>query len=225
MINFSDVERIKLKGKVDVFLSKGPTPEEGKWNNQDLKVVLQSYKRAGDMAIPKYKEGVLLRYVETCGRVVTYQDAVVTDVDSRLVNPNSTVTTQKNFAAAALEEEPPALDPALVPTHVHGVIINNETEDRIAASAAILALDPAARTGRPQDDTEEDTTLPPALTRATAAPAWDEDDTALGPANSALYSRPRPMDKTLEDVHLPSFEVESEVESSDEESVFDMMGL
>jgi hypothetical protein len=33
------------------------------------------------------------------------------------------------------------------------------------------------------------------------------------------------MDETFEDVHLLSFEVESEVESSDEESVLDLMEL
>jgi hypothetical protein len=57
----------------------------------------------------------------------------------------------------------------------------------------------------------------PVLTRATAAPAWDKDDTPLGPAHSALYRRPRLMDETLDDVYLPSFQVESEAESSDEE--------
>jgi hypothetical protein len=55
-------------------------------------------------------------------------------------------------------------------------MIDSETEDRITASTAMLALDPAARTDRPKDDTEENTTLLPALTRATSDPAWDKDD-------------------------------------------------
>jgi hypothetical protein len=145
------LERIKLKGKVDVVLSKGPTPEEGKWKNQDLKVTIQWYKRAGDIAMPKNNEGLLLRYRETCGHVVTYQDAVVTGVTPHLANPNS---TEKNFAAVALGEEPPdialALAPALVTTPIHGAMVDSEAEDRIAASTVILALDPAAQTGRPK---------------------------------------------------------------------------
>jgi hypothetical protein len=139
-----------LKGKVDVVLSKGPRSEKSKCNNQDLKVVIKWYKRAGDMAMPKNKEGLLLSYLETCGHVVTYKDPGFTDVDPRprQGNPNSTVTTHKNFAAAALEEGPsniaPALAPTLVPTPDHGGMINDKTKDRNAASAAILALDPAA---------------------------------------------------------------------------------
>jgi hypothetical protein len=84
------LERIKLKGKVDLVLSKGPTPEEGKWNNQDLKAIIQFYKRAGDMAMPKNKEGLLLRYRKTCGCIVTYQDADVTGVTPHLKNLSST---------------------------------------------------------------------------------------------------------------------------------------
>jgi hypothetical protein len=79
--------------------------------------------------------------------------------------------------------------------------------DQITASTTILALDPAAQTGRPKDYTREKHTLPPALTHATAAPDWDEDDTPLGPDDSALYGRPRPMDETLDDVYLPSFQI------------------
>jgi hypothetical protein len=150
----------------------------------------------------------------------------VTGITPHMSNPNS---IQKNFSAAVLGEEPPALAfapaPALGTTHAHGAMVDSETEDRIAASTTILALDPAAHTSRAKYDAEEDTTLPPALTRATAAPAWHEDDTPLGPADYALCTQPRPMDATLDDVSLQSFQVESEAESSDEESVFDVMGL
>jgi hypothetical protein len=190
---------------------------------QGLDSVLQKGRWHGNA---KNKEGLLLCYRETCGHVVTYQDAAVTGVTPYLVNPNS---TENNFDAAALGEEPPtlalALDPALVATHVHGTMVDIENEDWIVASTAILALDPAARTGRPKDDTEGNTALSPALTRATTAPAWDKDDTPPGPADSALNRRPRPMYETLDDIYLPLFQVESESESSDEESVFDVMGL
>jgi hypothetical protein len=178
----------------------------------------------GGMEMPQNKKGLLLCYREACSRIVTYQDAGFTDVTPhpRQGNPNSTVTTQKQFAAAALEEGPSALVTAPAPDH--GTMINDETEDRNAASAAILALDPAVRTGRPKYDIEQGTTLPPALTRATAAPAWDEDDTPLGPTASALYDLPRPMDATFHDVHLRSLGEEIE-ESSDEESVFELIDL
>jgi hypothetical protein len=80
------------------------------------------------------------------------------------------------------------------------------------------------RTVCPKDDNENDTPLTPALVFSTAASNWNDDDTPLGSAESSLYGRPVPMDKTFEDVNLPSFEEESKVESIDEESVFNMMG-
>jgi hypothetical protein len=55
---------------VDAVLAKGVTPETGKWNNHDLKVMIQWFKRNGDKSIPKNKEGLLLRYRETHTRVV-----------------------------------------------------------------------------------------------------------------------------------------------------------
>jgi hypothetical protein len=55
---------------VDAVLAKGATPGTGKWNNNDLKVMIQWFKRDGDKAMPKNKEGVLLRYRETHIRVV-----------------------------------------------------------------------------------------------------------------------------------------------------------
>jgi hypothetical protein len=135
-----DLERIRLKGKVDVVLSKGPTPIEGKWKNQDLKFMIHWYKRVGDMAMPKNKEGLLLRHRETCGRAVpTYrEDDGGTDAAPRQAvatashrNPKS---TQKNFAAAALQEEPAVLAPA--PALGTDTKITAETKDRAAASAS-----------------------------------------------------------------------------------------
>jgi hypothetical protein len=43
---------------MDVVFSKGPTPMEGKCKNQDLKVMIRWYKRAGDMAMTKNKGGI-----------------------------------------------------------------------------------------------------------------------------------------------------------------------
>jgi hypothetical protein len=51
-----------LKDKVDLLLRKGPTPAAGKWNNTDLKVMIQWFKRDGYKAMSKNKEGLLLRF-------------------------------------------------------------------------------------------------------------------------------------------------------------------
>jgi hypothetical protein len=59
-----------LKEKVDAVLAKGATPEAGKWNNHDLKVMIQWFNRDGDKSMPKNREGLLLRYRETHTRVV-----------------------------------------------------------------------------------------------------------------------------------------------------------
>jgi hypothetical protein len=53
-----------------LVLAKGQTSLEGRWNNTDLKVMIQWYKRDGDKAMPKNKDGLLLRYQETHTRVV-----------------------------------------------------------------------------------------------------------------------------------------------------------
>jgi hypothetical protein len=61
---------IHLQDKLNMVLEKGATPGSGKWNNTDLKVMPQWFKREVDKAMPKNKEGLLLRYHETCARVV-----------------------------------------------------------------------------------------------------------------------------------------------------------
>jgi hypothetical protein len=66
-----------LKEKVDMVLAKGRTLDAGKWNNTDLKVMLHWCKREGDKAMPKNKDGLLLRCQETCTLVVaafTYRE-------------------------------------------------------------------------------------------------------------------------------------------------------
>jgi hypothetical protein len=64
------LERILLKNKVDLVLGKWATPAAGKWNNTDPKVMIKWFKRDDDNAMPKNKEGILLRYRETHTRVV-----------------------------------------------------------------------------------------------------------------------------------------------------------
>jgi phenylpropionate dioxygenase-like ring-hydroxylating dioxygenase large terminal subunit len=62
---------IRLKDKLNMVLAKGETPEAGKWNNTDLKVVIQWFKREGDKVMPNNKDGLLICYRETCTRVVS----------------------------------------------------------------------------------------------------------------------------------------------------------
>jgi hypothetical protein len=52
---------IRLKDKVDMVLAKGETPEAGKWNNTDMKVMIQWFKREGGKAMSKSKDGLLLQ--------------------------------------------------------------------------------------------------------------------------------------------------------------------
>jgi hypothetical protein len=97
-----------LKNKVDLVLWKGPPPPAGKWNNTDLKVMIQWFKCDGNKAMPKNKEGLLLRFRETHARVIddtlNYPheevDAAVSLVASAVatVSPSATCTT----AAAAV---------------------------------------------------------------------------------------------------------------------------
>jgi hypothetical protein len=54
-----------LKDKAELVLGKGTTPAAGKWNNTGLNVISQWFKRDGNKAMPKNKEGIILRYHET----------------------------------------------------------------------------------------------------------------------------------------------------------------
>jgi hypothetical protein len=53
-----------------MVLAEGEASEAGKWNNTDLKVMIQWFKGDGDKAIQKKKDGLLLHYNETCICVV-----------------------------------------------------------------------------------------------------------------------------------------------------------
>jgi hypothetical protein len=52
--------RESLKEKVEHVLQKGPAPQAGKWNNNDLKAMLQWYKRSGDRPMPKKRKACVL---------------------------------------------------------------------------------------------------------------------------------------------------------------------
>jgi hypothetical protein len=111
--------RESLKEKVEDVIQKGPDPQAGKWNNHDLKVMIQWYKRAGDGTMPKNKEGLLLRYREACGHVMLgsyvplmLATATSTPMDvasrSRVHSTTTTNLNPKNFAAAVLAPVPKA---------------------------------------------------------------------------------------------------------------------
>jgi hypothetical protein len=96
------LEQVKLKEKVDAILAKGATAEAaGKWNNHDLKVIIQWFKHDGDKAMPNNKEGLLLRYRETHTRDVQgncpYEAAVYAPVSHSFPSQPSCNT----FAVAA----------------------------------------------------------------------------------------------------------------------------
>jgi hypothetical protein len=68
-------------------LAKGVTPAEGNLNNTDIKVTIKCYKHDRDKAMPKNKEGLILRYCEIYTRFVdnntySHEDTEATvDVD------------------------------------------------------------------------------------------------------------------------------------------------
>jgi hypothetical protein len=139
--------RQSLKEKVEDVIQKWPYPQAGKWNNHDLKVMIQWYKRDGEGAIPKNKEGLLLRYHETCGRVmlgsyvpITLATATSTPMDSACLScVHSTTTTTSNpnnFSSAVLAPIPGAIEPAAAP--IAGSIIVS-AED-LVPTAALRAL-------------------------------------------------------------------------------------
>jgi hypothetical protein len=119
---------------------------------------------------------------------------------SRVHCTTTTTFNPKNFAAAVLAPVPEALEPAAAP---------------IAGSGFVAAADlvPTAA-------------LHVIASQATLDPDWSDNLGHLGPADASLMDPQVPMDETFVDVGLPSFNVDcSEDESSDEESVFDMVGL
>jgi hypothetical protein len=109
---------------VDAVLGKGATPETGKWNNHDLNVMIQCFKRDGDKSMPKNKEGLLLRYRETHTRVVHVDRGAYLHEDST-----------KAFSEAAAGCQAAAHVPP--PTHVAPSIAARNSTSIVAAAGAI----------------------------------------------------------------------------------------
>jgi hypothetical protein len=127
---------------VDAVLEKGATPETGKSNNHDLKVTTQWFKRDCDKAMPKNKEGLLFRYLETHTRVVhddrgTYPhedvDAAIADT-SRFAFSSTSQHNTNAFSVAAAGYQADAHVPP--PTHVATSVDATTTIIIIAAAAA-----------------------------------------------------------------------------------------
>jgi hypothetical protein len=125
------LERILLKEKVDFVLAKGQAPTEDKWNNTELKVMIQWYKRDGDKAVPKNKDGLLLRYRETHTSVV----------NNTPTYPHEDVESAVALAAAAT---------TVVTTHPH---------PRLSATTTRPALPGPARSGTTRSSTTQSSAL------------------------------------------------------------------
>jgi hypothetical protein len=124
------LERLKLKAKVDAVLAKGATPETGKWNNHDLTVMIQWFKSDADKAMPKNKEGLLLRYCETHTHVVHGERGAYLHEDSTKAFAEEAAGCQ-----AAVHVSPP--------THVALVAATNTS---IVTAAGAIAVDSATTT-------------------------------------------------------------------------------
>jgi hypothetical protein len=108
-------------------------------NNNDIKVMIQWFKRDGDKAMPKKKDGLLLRYRETHTRVVTtypHEDAAVTPATTAAVAASRSTHDQKTFARAA------AVNPAAA--HASHNTLVAASDPRTPASGAIVAAVAAA---------------------------------------------------------------------------------
>jgi hypothetical protein len=141
-----------LKEKVDLVLAKGQAPTEGKWNNTDLKVMIQWYKRDGDKAMSKNKDGLLLRYRET---------------HTRVVDDTSTYPREDMEAAVALA----AAATTVATTH---------SLPRLSAIIAHSALPVPARSGTARSSTTQSSAL--ALKRFALATAGDPAASHAAPA-------------------------------------------
>jgi hypothetical protein len=118
---------------VDVVLTKGSTPEAGKWEHCDLEVMIEWFRRDGDKSMPNNKEG-LLRYRKTHTHTVhdggTYQyddvAAAVTDCQEafRSHSASASQTNSKTFALVLAGSQAAAY---VAPTHVAPTIVTNGT--------------------------------------------------------------------------------------------------
>jgi hypothetical protein len=145
------LERILLKDKVELVLGKGATLAAGKWNNTDLKVMIQWFKRDGDKDMPKSKEGFILRYRETHTHVVddtsTYPHeevyvAVAHAASSVAVKTITHYATHTNATTAAAVAHTTARATRSAPT---------PTRSTRSAPAHTTVADPACTTAATQD--------------------------------------------------------------------------
>jgi hypothetical protein len=149
------LEQLKLKAKVDAVLTKGATPETGKWNNHDLKVMIQWFKRDGDKAMSKNKEGLLLRYRKTHTRVVhggkgayPHEDVatVAADASRFAFSPTSQQNTKAfavaaaGFQAAVHVHPPNHVAPSVAATTNSIVTANGALTVNSATSTAVGAI-------------------------------------------------------------------------------------
>jgi hypothetical protein len=151
---------------VGVVLAKGAISQAGKWNNHDLKIMIQWFKRNGDKAMPKNKEGLLLCYRKTHTRVVqeTYPDEDVAATVAASVSASAScyVTSQasqpncKTFSAAAAGFQ---ADTYVAPTFV--TIATNVDDVTIAVDSdlagVVIVIDPALVRGAPTSDLQPNT--------------------------------------------------------------------
>jgi hypothetical protein len=147
------LERILLQERVDMVLSKGATSAEGKWNNNDLKVMIQWFKRYGDKSMPKNKDGLLLRYRETHTQVVrTYPhyNAAAAPVAPDATAAVAAATTAATAAVAATRSTHDPNTFAVAATgntaasHAAPVTLVATSDPRVPAAGAIVAAVAAA---------------------------------------------------------------------------------
>jgi hypothetical protein len=184
------------------LLEKGATPEAGKWNNHDLKVMIQWFKRDGDKSMPKNKEGLLLCYRKTHTRVVqaTYPYEAAASVSASHYVPSQ--PSCKTFAVAAAGfQAAPYISPTVITIATAGVAIDVESAvvDSDLAHGATSTVDYVLAHGATSD-------LQPNFPLNTSSLDWDEE----APFDVAVQI-------TMSD---PLCGVESEDESSDDDTIF-----
>jgi hypothetical protein len=191
-----------LKEKVDAVLAKGTTPEAGKWNNHDLKVMIQRFKCDGDKATPKNKQGLLPCYCETHTRDVqgTYpHEAAASASTSHSVSSQPSCNT---FAVAAAGfQATPYIAPNVVTITTTGIAIavKSAAVDSDLAHGATSAVDSALAHGATSD-------LQPNFPSNASPLDWDEE---------------APFDVGVQlTMNDPLCGVESEDELSDDDSIF-----
>jgi hypothetical protein len=155
------LERLKLKA--------------GKWNNHDLKVMIQWFKCDGDKAMPKNKEGLLLRHRKTHTRVVhgdigtyPYEDVAAAVADaSRFAFSSTSQQNTKAFAVAAAGYQAAVRVPP--PNHVALSVAATNTS--IVAAAGAIAVDSATSTAVGAIVVDSVPTVPTSDCQQNAAPS------------------------------------------------------